>query len=276
MTKPDYCERLTSEAKPTPNQIHWVGNSEVFGAKPRTDAPKFAMPLVEETVLETAFSPLYASLRRLSQKAAVNTGSKFALRAALQENPATAGLNPGWAAIAFLPVIKAPVSALGLGVRVFKQHNEYLDALRLYAPEYAFAGVSEEFIEGEWWEANGFVVGGKVSFLPLVCQERRRQQEQRIAGYSLVTRFTDIAEELAYHSTQAVHALGLDDCPFCFEFCRSARTEEVKLIDAHARLGEDFRLLPLLNDPLSFAEELVEAALAGKQADTLVSQKQAG
>jgi len=227
--------------------IYWIGNSENWDKPIHPNGNMVdtcIFPLVEETVLEVAFSPLYMGYKRLSKEAAINCTSRFALRSALPQK-----LNPNWMALHFGDgiVVKAPASCQNQGIG-FAFPNEYSRRLSEYTPQIdtkAGTGVVEQYIPGPQYEADGVVIDGRVHLLAwslqegengkIVCYRQRRYQEHG---------FPDAPTEVI---ERVVKALGLDNCPFCFEMkCIPPRDcsegAKWKIIDAHARLGEDRRL----------------------------------
>jgi len=217
--------------------IYWIGNSESWD-KPRhpevgNPMKVYAFPLVEETVLEVAFSPLYSAYKRLSKEAAINCTGRFALRTALPDE-----LNPHWHGTPFPfgegMVVKAPASCQNQGIG-FAFPNEYSRRLAQYKPNEADLGVIEQYIPGPQYEADGVVIAGKVHLLAWVRQEG---ENGKIVHYVPMLKEDSPAEVIE----EAVRALGLDNCPFCFEMKRPNALTGWKIIDAHARLGEDRRL----------------------------------
>ncbi len=227
----------------TTTKIYWIGNSENWD-KPihptSGRSPFYAFPLVEETVLEVAFSPLYSAYKRLSREAAIKCTSRFALRSALPDE-----LNPRWLAWHGFEeglVVKAPASCQNQGIG-FAFPNEYSRRLSEHTPQMdtkAGTGVVEQYLPGPQYEADGVVVGGKVHLLVWTRQEG---ENGNIVEY--VPLIYPIEPEAPAEVIEAVvKALGLDNCPFCFEMKRTLPPEAGgwKIIDAHARLGEDRRL----------------------------------
>ena len=187
------------------------------------------MALVEDAVLQVGARR--DGTRHLTLVAAVNCSSRLALRVAL----ATTGLNPDWWPYRFggsrkRRVVKAPASALGSGVREFGHLIEEVEELELYAPELAQFGVVEEYVDGEQYELDGFVVGGRLTFFQPLRQEW-------VGGRIVDYRRADPRPGLHEAVATAVRAVGLDDSPFCAEL-RHAAGRWV-LIELHARLGED-------------------------------------
>lgn len=218
--------------------IYWIGNSENWD-KPvhptDSDWAFYAFPLVEEAVLETAFSPLYSAYKRLSREAAINCTSRFVLRCVLPEI-----LNPRWNSFPFGAgiVVKAPASCQNQGIG-FAFPNEYSQRLAQYDPEMATHGVVEQYIPGPQYEADGVVIEGKVHLLAWTRQEGENGKIVRYAPppFPESPTFPKAPTEVI---ETVVKALGLDNCPFCFEMKQAGG--QWKIIDAHARLGEDRRL----------------------------------
>lgn len=220
--------------------IYWIGNSENWD-KPihpmigNPLEPSYAFPLVEEVALEVAFSPIYVRYKRLSKQAAINCTSRFALRSALPHE-----LNPKWVDWHHFDeglVVKAPASCQNQGIG-FAFQNEYSRRLAQYDSEFAPHGVVEQYIPGPQYEADGVVIGGKVHLLAWTLQEG---ENGKIARYAPQV-FPMLPEAPTEVIEAVVKALGLDNCPFCFEMKRTGVVSGWKIIDAHARLGEDRRL----------------------------------
>ena len=218
--------------------IYWIGNSENWDKPVHPNGnmvDSCVFPLVEETVLEVAFSPLYSGYKRLSRGAAINCTSRFALRCALPKE-----LNPTfahWHGFTDGLVVKAPASCQNQGIG-FALPNEYSRRLSDYTPfidTKAGTGVVEQYIPGPQYEADGIVIEGKVYILAWVQQ---RGNNGEISSYNWLEAALAPVEEIE----TAVKALGLDNCPFCFEMKRPNALMGWKIIDAHARLGEDRRL----------------------------------
>lgn len=231
--------------------IYWIGNSENWDKPIHPTGPlddgtlagdaknRHVFPLVEETVLEVAFSPLYSIYKRLSKYAAVNCTSRFALRSALPHE-----LNPKWVDWHHFDnglVVKAPASCQNQGIR-FALPNEYSRRLAEYDHIVGNIGVVEQYLPGPQYEADGIVVDGKIHLLAWTLQEGENGNIVRYlpAPFPESPTFPKAPTEAI---ETVVKALRLDNCPFCFEMKRE--TDEQggwKIIDAHARLGEDRRL----------------------------------
>jgi hypothetical protein len=232
--------------------VEWVGESRFWKAAPRQrHAALFTMPLVEDTVLRVA--AMNGHTRHVSLPAAINCSSRLALRVAL----ATTGLNPEWWPFHFggaakPRVLKAPSSALGSGVRQFRERIEEVVQLEAFAPELAQFGVVEELVEGEQYEADGYVLGGDITFFHPLAQSWR---DEKIVAY----RRCDPPTGFRPAVTRALQAVGLDDAPFCAEL-RHCRSRWV-LIELHARLGEDAGLPQKMwpSGPLLAIERAVRA-----------------
>jgi len=226
--------------------IYWIGNSEnwdkpIHPTSGSVMDESYAFPLVEEAVLETAFSPVYVRCKHLSPMAAINCTSRRALRTMLPDE-----LNPQWETIPFLfldgLVVKAPASCQNQGIG-FALPNEYSRRLAQYDPSWADRGIVEQYIPGPQYEADGVVIEGKVHLLAWTLQEGENGKIVRYNpmrdkdGPMLPEAPTEIIKTV-------VKALGLDNCPFCFEMKYTIDTGKTqwKIIDAHARLGEDRRL----------------------------------
>jgi len=228
--------------------IYWIGNSENWD-KPRhpevgNPMKVYAFPLVEETVLEVAFSPVYVRYQRLSREAAINCTSRFALRSALPHE-----LNPKWVdwhGFGDGLVVKAPASCQNQGIG-FALPNEYSRRLMQYDRIVGNIGVLEQYIPGPQYEADGVVIDGKVHLLAWSEQEGKNG---KIVEYVQIDEGEYGLQAPGEVIEQVVKALGLDNCPFCFEmklvedYGEETRSAQWKIIDAHARLGEDRRLWP--------------------------------
>jgi hypothetical protein len=242
--------------------VAWIGTSRVWHPPPVNGTPPaFTMALVEDAVLQVGAQR--DGTRHLTLVAAVNCSSRLALRVAL----ATTGLNPEWWPYRFggsrkRRVVKAPASAMGSGVREFGHLIEEVQELELYAPELAQFGVVEEYVDGEQYELDGFVVGGRLTFFhPL--------RQSWVGGKIVAYRRADPLPGLHEVVGTAVRAAGLDDSPFCAEL-RYAAGRWV-LIELHARLGEDEGLAEEMWDscPLrAIAAALGSAAGAARQNST--------
>lgn len=213
--------------------IYWIGNSENWDKPihpPDSDWAFYAFPLVEESVLEVAFSPPYSAYKRLSREAAINCTSRFALRSILPR-----ALNPYWQKMPNFGdgiVVKAPASCQNQGIG-FALPNEYSRRLLQWDRIAGNIGVVEQYIPGPQYEADGIVIEGKVHLLAWVRQEG---ENGKIVHYVPMLKEDSPAEVIE----AVVKALSLDNCPFCFEM--KPEKGQWKIIDAHARLGEDRRL----------------------------------
>jgi hypothetical protein len=238
-------------------KVRWVGESDYWVAPECPGEPDFIMPLSEDTVLEVA--RLQTTARKLSLQAAINCTSRLALRVAL----ASTGLNPCWHPLEWpgAAVVKAPASCANLGVR-FLPTNWYIGTLAQIAPDLARFGVIEERVEGPQYEVDGFVVGGRIHhFSPLLqhwnaaVDKIVRYERQEPPGH-------DWLDAVA----AAVRAVGIDDAPFCVEMRHDHRRGGWKLIEIHARLGEDPGLAAMMSDedPL----EVIERACAAVSSES--------
>lgn len=231
--------------------VHWIGESPYWTVPPPSRDARFVMPLTEEAVLKVA--TMETSARRLSLQAALRCTSRLAMRVAL----APTGLNPRWRPMEWEgpSVVKAPASCASSGVR-FLPASEYIAALEKAAPELARFGVVEEWVEGPEYEVDGYVVGGSIGhFAPL--REHWNEPRDRIVRYERATppgdRWRDAVDA-------AVKAVGLDDAPFCVEMRYQTSTRAWRVIEIHARLGEDERLASLMSEeyPLQVIERACE------------------
>src|SRR5438874_4756330 len=233
------------------SSVQWVGESDYWVAPECLGEPEFIMPLSEDSVLEVASRKTPA--RKLSLQAAINCTSRLALRVAL----ATTGLNPCWHPLE-LPgasVVKTPASCASLGVR-FLPTNWYIATLAQVAPDLARFGVMEERIEGPQYELDGFVVGGRIEYFSPLLQHWNEAGDKILAYERQEPADRDwLGAVLA-----AVKAVGLDDAPFCLEMRYDRRRGGWKLIEIHARLGEDPGLPALMSD--EDALRMIERACA--------------
>ncbi len=174
-------------AVPSRSGVVWVGRNEsrFWPRLPAPDWAAVAMPLTEASVLRTAFDPQYGHLRRLTKSAALACTSRLAQRVALVGT----GFNPRWQPYQWQPgVVKAPVSVENNGVGYLRA-NWYTRNLMRYAPELAKMGVVEEWIEGEAWELDGYIVNGQFGwFWPL--RQYWTQNKTRIRKYRRARSFT--------------------------------------------------------------------------------------
>jgi len=194
--------------------------------------------LVEEEVLNVAFGEQYAGFKRVSKRAAICVTSRLALRVALAHTE----LNPSWNVYRWAPgVFKFPASTHNEGI-VFAPQIETVRLLDAYCPELACFGIWEEKLEGAHYEVDGVVLGGSVKVISFVSQVWDGQQ---ITDYipqhkhALPPYF-----QAALHAS--IEAIGLKDSPFCIEFMRTL--DGWKVIDFHARLGEDEQLKEIMCD----------------------------
>jgi hypothetical protein len=235
--------------------VEWVGESPFWTPGPRHGhRARFTMPLVEDAVLRVA--AMNGRTRHVSLPAAINCSSRLALRVAL----ATTGLNPEWWPFHFggaakPRVLKAPSSALGSGVRHFRERIEEVAQLEAVAPELAQFGVVEELVEGAQYEGDGFVLGGKVTFFHPLAQSWR---DERIVAYRRCDPPAGFHEAVG----RALRAAGVDDAPFCAELRYQGR--RWVLIELHARLGEDAGLARKMwpSGPLRAIERAVRAVVS--------------
>jgi hypothetical protein len=236
------------------NGIVWVGRNEsrYWPRQPEPCWAAVAMPLTEAMVLRTAFDAKYDHLRRLSPAAALACTSRLAQRVAL----ASTGFNPRWQPCPWQPgVVKAPVSVENTGVGYLRA-NWYTRNLKRYAPELASMGVVEEWVEGEAWELDGYIVNGRLGwFWPL--QQHWTRDQTKIRKYHRARSFAG-PSELRDATAEVVRTLGLADSCFCSEWRLTKRGW--KLIEIQARLGQDEGLAALMvdsGDPLRVVEQAV-------------------
>lgn len=237
------------------SKIYWVGNSSVW-LKPRVpEKPEYAMPLVEEAVLETAFSPVFAGLKRLSQDAAIACISKRVQRERLEPT----GLNPMWKAFDWPDkpsVLKTSASWENLGI-TFNTISEPMHYLNEYAPELLRKGVIEERVEGHHFQVDGFVLDGKI-YQFNVLRQIWNKDHSKILKYSS----HGVEPEIRSQVDVAIDAIGLDNSPFCVELITSWDHRKDWIIEVNARLGEDTRLPDIIcggEDPLKKIEEICNA-----------------
>jgi hypothetical protein len=232
--------------RPT-SRVQWIGESDYWVAPECLGEPEFIMPLSEDAVLEVA--SMQTTARKLSLQAAINCTSRLALRVAL----ASTGLNPCWHPLEWPgpSVVKAPASCASLGVR-FLPSNWYIAALAQVAPDLARFGVMEERIEGPQYELDGFVIGGRIEYFSPLLQHWNEAGD-KILGYQ---RQEPPTRDWVGAALAAVKAVGIDDAPFCLEMRYDRRCGGWKLIEIHARLGEDPGLPALMSDedPLRMIE----------------------
>ncbi|HEV3078386.1 MAG TPA: PAS domain-containing protein [Gemmataceae bacterium] len=221
------------------SRVQWIGESDYWVAPECRGEPEFIMPLSEDSVLEVA--TMQTTARKLSLQAAINCTSRLALRVAL----AATGLNPCWHPLEWPgpAVVKAPASCASLGVR-FLPTNWYIATLAKVAPDLARFGVIEERIDGPQYELDGFVVGGRIEYFSPLLQHWNEAGD-KILGYQ---RQEPSAQDWLGAALTAVKAVGIDDAPFCLEMRYDRRCGGWKLIEIHARLGEDPGLPALMSD----------------------------
>jgi hypothetical protein len=235
--------------------VRWVGESDYWVAPECPGEPEFLMPISEDSVLEVA--RMQTTARKLSLQAAINCTSRLAMRVAL----ASTGLNPVWHPFEWpgSAAVKAPASCANLGVR-FLPANWYIATLAQVAPDLARFGVVEERIEGPQYELDGFVVAGRVEcFSPLL--QHWNEAGDRIVRYQ---RQEPPDRDWRDAALAAIKAVGIDDAPFCLEMRQDRRGGGWKLIEIHARLGEDPGLAALMSDedPLRVIERACARARA--------------
>jgi len=235
--------------------VLWVGRNSGPSWWPSLPEPAWAavaMALREAYVLRTAFDPKYSHLRRLSTTTAIACTSRLAQRVAL----ASTGFNPKWQPCPWQSgVVKAPVSISNEGVGYLRA-NWYTRNLKRYAPELAGMGVVEEWLDGEAWEQDGYIINDRIGwFWPLKQFWVRKQT--KIRKYERARSFAGPAG--LRESTEAVvRTVGLSDSCFCSEWRLTKRGW--KLIEIQARLGADEGLSKCLvdsGDPLRVVEEAV-------------------
>ena len=234
------------------NGVLWVGrnDSDYWPRQPEAVWAAVAMSLTEAWVLRTAFDPKYSHLRRLSTTAALACTSRLAQRVAL----ASTGFNPKWQPCPWQSgVVKAPASVQNEGVGYLRA-NWYTRNLRRYAPELAGMGVVEEWLEGEAWEQDGYIVNDRIGwFWPLkqfwIRHQTKIRKYERARSFAGPPGLRDSTEEV-------VRTLGLSDSCFCTEWRLTKRGW--KLIEIQARLGQDDGLAELMidsGDPLRVVEQ---------------------
>jgi len=231
----------------TVGRIQWVGESERWIVPACAPSPQYIMPLTEDTVLDVA--TMRSTARKLSLQAALNCTSRLALRVALSRT----GLNPEWHPLEWpgASVVKAPASCASLGVR-FLPGNGYIRALERVAPDRARFGVIEKRVDGPQYELDGFVLRGRIRhFYPLL--QHWNEAGDKILAYE---RKEPPGGEWLTAARAAVEAVGINDAPFCVEMRYDLGRRDWKLIEVHARLGEDAGLAALMwdEDPLRAIE----------------------
>jgi hypothetical protein len=223
--------------------IKWIGESDYWTAPVCQDNPQFVMAISEDWVLDVA--TMRSSARKLSLRAGLSCTSRLAMRVAL----GSTSLNPKWSPLEWngACVAKAPASAANLGVR-FLNHNKYVQFLQDVAPDLARFGVLEEYIDGPQFEVDGYAVGGKVTcFRPLL--QCWNPTGDLILGYERKNPHGDWLEAVL----TAVEMIGLNDTPFCVEMRYHVPCKQWKIIEVHARLGEDPGLAELMWDEYPIA-----------------------
>ncbi len=215
-------------------------------------APERILALCEEAVLPVACAVEIAKIPGLSREAAIRCTCRQELRLALEGT----GLNPRYHTGPSVPawlekvekvVVKAPASALSLGVevvtdplnleaasvRVMRKAYIHVDRLRQMGVAWD-APMLEEYIPGEQYCVSGVSRDGICrTFVPLrqVWDDRQRV----ILHYE--TASPAIRNSLQKVAQLIISALGLSWCGWNFEI--RGNPGAWKLIDAHARLGED-------------------------------------
>lgn len=241
------------------NRVAWIGTSDHF-VSPRTgEEPTHAMAICEEAVLDTAFNPLYAGLTRLSKDAAVICSYRYALRTALEGTD----LNPEWSPAAWdgRRILKGPASCMNSDVWHLHE-SRHVKRLRLYVPG-SLRGVLERHVQPPQWEVDGFVLNGEVHELCTLIQTWNWKRNV-ITAYDQIPRSMthaagSIWRRLKAATQQAIETVKLDNSPFCIEF--RIENQQAKVIDMHARLGEDDNLAALMGgDPLHHIERIVRTA----------------
>lgn len=226
--------------------IKWIGDSKILKAGASSN-PIYALPLVEEEVLRVAFDKEFAPYTRLSTRCAVNCTSRFAQRTALKGT----GLNPAeWSEFLWQPgVIKSPASCENNGV-FFPKVTEHIELLRRYSPALACVGVIEDFIEGEAWEIDGCIFDNQWFLFPPV-QQFWNEDFTKIKKYKRGVPSPSPIDAVA----KCIDALELNQCCFCIEL-RLTPDKKWKVIEVHARLGEDSRLAEAwgVTDPIAEIE----------------------
>jgi hypothetical protein len=252
----------SASSRPRPGRVQWVGESDYWFASECQDDPHFIMPLCEDAVLEVA--TMQTRARKLSLRAAINCTSRLALRVAL----AATELNPPWRPLEWHgpSVVKAPASCASLGVR-FLPTSWYISALSRVAPDLARFGVIEERVEGPQYELDGFVLGGRAEYFSPLLQHWNDAGD-KILGYE---RHEPTDGQWLQAALAAIKAVGIDDAPFCVEMRYDTWRNQWKIIEVHARLGEDPGLPALMSDedPLQVIEQRCRASRW--QPDTLDS-----
>ena len=135
--------------------------------------------------------------------------------------------------------------------------NWYIAALARVAPDLARFGVVEERIEGPQYELDGFVVGGEVGYFSALLQHWNEAGDKILAYERLAPPHDGWLDA----ALGAVKAVGIDDAPFCVELRYDTGRRQWKVIEIHARLGEDPGLPDLMSDvnPLHVIERACHA-----------------
>ncbi len=212
-------------------------------------------PMSEEaTIVCARAAEMNPAIRALPMKAALSCAYRHRLRTGLE----TAGLNPPWCEEGMPPpfsppwVIKAPASALSLGVEIAggplsgealaesfgrARRKAYIHISRL---KQALGGeqpigIVEQYVVGEQYCVSGIYRDKHaLAYAPLrqIWDDRQRF----IFEYEPVMN-PDLSQELVEVGATAAEALGMQWCAYNFEV--RGEPGHFKVIDAHARLGED-------------------------------------
>ena len=194
--------------------IRWIGVSPYWNNGnpiPVPDDYKYLFPLSEEAVHHIQqIRPEGIYCPHDAYERATN---RYSLRLSLPPH-----LSPEWSAVNGA-VLKSTHSVSGKGVRVLED-----------------AVIVEEFIPFPQYQQDGFVVDGKISFLPTLQQSWK---DDYITSYRKIDDWAirDAAEE-------TICALGVNNTPFCIEFRKQGNQPIV--IEVNIRLGEDTGLPELL------------------------------
>lgn len=215
--------------------------------------PRLIIPLSEDAVVPVALAGAHLGperCRTVPKAAALAVTHRLALRRALEPH----GLNPPWSRWGQpLPsgppwVVKSDSSWLSLGVEVIEADTDleaaqarvsrkaYLARDRLVPwmiDDLEFSGLYESFVEGPQFCVSG-IVREDVEHVFAPIRQVWDLQRRFIFRYELAT---EHMADLETVGVVAARALGLRWCAFNFEV--RGVPGSWRVLDAHARLGED-------------------------------------
>jgi hypothetical protein len=236
------------------NRIEWVGQPDRkhWPVVPQTGSP-FRLSLCDDQVLALARSPTGCHLDWRAALACIN---RLAQRVAL----AGSGLNPEWAP-APMPcqrvVAKHATSTLSGGVGQLHPDSDLAYSLIKHAGELADWGVIEQEIGGAQYEQDGCILDGEIGwFWPI--QQHWDRLGHRIERYERLP--WELGQPLRRAAERALRAVGLNQSCFSVEIrFHDSDPDQARVIDLHARLGEDgesFRQAISDRYPLEVVEEI--------------------